>query len=445
MIYDTPSGRELVKSSEPTQALETLLIEASRDLVVPGKRRGRPQRLSSCFLFLGILICMLRGWNSQLDLWRLLSFSGVGTLPPVRVSDQAIYKRLAQNTHAHFRAFFEQMSAWLCERMNLRTDLSLAPFATDVFALDESTLDPRKRWIAELRQVPIGDRRLLAGRIGALFDVRRQQWKRIDVFNTVADCRRAAFDLISGIPAGALILFDRGYNGFEWFDELTTRRLWWIGRVKKNMSYKVLHVISDRNGIVDALVQVGAFRADQARYTARLVRYWYRGQWYEYLTNVTDARQLSVAQIARLYDRRWDIECAFRLLKDYLGLKWLWSAKWEVIQVQIWATALLAQFFHAYQMHIADKADIDVFDVSLELLVRHVPRWLAEGYDPIEVILSQGRAMKMIRPSTRSRRELFHVPVEELCDPPDDLPRERKSRYAHKAAGNFPRKKKQES
>lgn len=436
------TSQALVKSSETSQALEALLLQSSSVPMIVGNKRGRPQKLSSQFLCLGVLICLVRGWQSQLEVWRLIRFTGLGAFAPVLVSDQAVYKRLAQHSSALLQTFFQQMSAWLCEHLALLEDRSLAPFASMVVALDESILDPKKRWVAALRGLPKGDRGLLAGRIAALFNVRLQQWIRIDVLEAVTDCKVHARAMLSSLPAHALVLFDRGYNAFEWFDDLTSLQLYWIGRVKKNMSYRVLHVYYEGNGIVDRLIQIGAYRSDRARYTARLVSYHAAGKRFEYLTNVTDPQQLSVAMIVRLYARRWDIECAFRTLKDHLGLKWLWSAKWEVIQVQIWATAILAQVFQAYQVQIAAQAEVDVFDVSLELLVRHVPQFLAQGKDPIRAIVEQGRAMNIIRPSTRRRPEVFVVPVDELRAPPADLVWEREPRYDRRPAGNLSRKAK---
>src|SRR5207249_1094145 len=161
-----------------------------------------------------------------------------------------------------------------------------------------------------------------------------------------------------------------------------------------------------------------ASRTGLARFPVRLVSYWHAGQRRSYLTNVADPHLLSVSMIARLYARRWDIELAFRTLKDHLGLKWLWSASWEVICVQIWATACLAQLFTAYQVQIAAQADVDVFDVSLALLIRHIPRLLAQGRDPVRTIGNDGRAMKIIRPSTRTRPHVPAIPVEALRMPP---------------------------
>src|SRR5579859_1371995 len=150
---------------------------------------------------------------------------------------------------------------------------------------------------------------------------------------------------------------------------------------------------------------MGASSSNRARYAVRLIRYRHRGLWYSYLTNVLDPLQLPAAEVVRLYARRWDIELAFRLLKDHLCLNLIWSAKWEVIGAQIWACLTLAQLFHALQMQAAQQADVDPFEISMPLLVRHVPRWLSCGLSPLEQILEHGHDMGLIRPSTRLDRK----------------------------------------
>jgi hypothetical protein len=179
-----------------------------------------------------------------------------------------------------------------------------------------------------LQGVPAGDPALLAGRLCGLFDVRRQQWKRIDFLpNALSHCQVKALEMLDQVRAGALLLFDLGYFNFEWFDDLTKRGVWWVSRVKNKCSWTVEHVLVDRDGYGEALIFLGAYRTDQTAYLMRLIRFRYRGQWYSYITNVLDPNQLSGAQIVRLYARRWDIELAFRLLKDHLNLRFLWSGK----------------------------------------------------------------------------------------------------------------------
>jgi hypothetical protein len=283
----------------------------------------------------------------------------MGPFVPVLVGDQAVYNRLARGGAGAMRAFFEQISRWRGEQGEGWDERRLAPWASQVLALDESTLDAVARWLPQLRQVLPGDPRRLSGRISAVFDVRRQQWVRVEVWQeAVANCKQQARLLIEGLQAGTLLLFDRGYLSFAWFDELTQQRLWWISRYANHASYQVRHVLYQGDGVLDAIVWLGRYRADRAKYPVRLVQFYHRGQLHRYLTNVLDPTQLSLAELARLYARRWDIELAFGVLKEHLQLSQLWSAKWEVVQVQVWAGLCLAQLFHGLQMHLAAQEGV---------------------------------------------------------------------------------------
>ncbi len=163
---------------------------------------------------------------------------------------------------------------------------------------------------------------------------------------------------------------------FPWFDTLTEQGLWWISRYANEVSYQVRHILYQGDGVLDAIVYLGRHRADQAKYAVRLVQFYHQGHWHRYLTNVLDPQQLSLAEIVRLYGRRWDIELAFGVLKEHLAVSQLWSAKWSVIQVQIWAALLLAQLFHGMQMQLAVTEGVEPFDVSIDLLIEVVPQLL---------------------------------------------------------------------
>jgi hypothetical protein len=400
------------------QQVLDVLQESCRVLQQPSPRRGRPAQVSWGRLCMGMVLGVLQGWGAQLDLWRWVSFESWGPFAPVRVSDQAIYNRL-ERAEKHMRWLFEQASAWLRTLVDPWQDRRLAPFACEVLALDESTLDQVGRWLPWLRAIPSGKSELLAGRIAALFDIRRQQWVRVEIFEKAkANCKDAALQMLAGLQAGTLLLFDRGYLGFALFDALTQQGLWWISRYANHVSYQIVHICYQSDGVLDAVVSLGKYRADQARYPVRLLTFWYRGKHYRYLTNVLDPQVLPLADVARLYARRWDIELAFRLLKDFLKLNQLWSAKWPVIQLQVWACLLVAQVSHALQVQIAAQAGVEVFDVSLDLLVRLTPQWLQRGIGPQEHVVRFGRDLGLIRPSTRHQVEVPWIDPAWVIPPP---------------------------
>ena len=59
--------------------------------------RGRPARLSLLHLCLGLILTMLHGLHSQLDVWRRLRQESIGPFAALGAyCDQAFYNRLAQ-------------------------------------------------------------------------------------------------------------------------------------------------------------------------------------------------------------------------------------------------------------------------------------------------------------------------------------------------------------
>jgi Transposase DDE domain len=434
------SQRQLPIPSQ--QQLVSYMTRQTQMVVSAVRGRGRPATLTALHLSLAIVLSGLDGFGSQLALWRRICLEPMGPFAPVWVGDQAVYNRLERAAGA-MRAFFEQVSDWMGGQLVGLEERSLAPWATQVLALDESTLDAVGRWLPELRRVLPGDARLLAGRISALFDVRRQHWVRVELWQeAVANCKQQARLLLEGLQAGTLLLFDRGYLSFGWFDELTQRRLWWITRYANHASYQVRHILYQGDGVLDAIVWLGRYRADRAKYPVRLVQFYHRGHLHRYLTNVLDPSQLSLADLARLYARRWDIELAFCVLKEHLHLSQLWSAKWEVVQVQVWAGLCLAQLFHGLQVHLAAQEGVDPFDVSLEVLVDLVPRLLLSGIAPLPSLGRVGRAVGLIRPSTRIQVQVPFVDATWITPAPPEALRPRASaRYAQRNCARGPRPK----
>jgi hypothetical protein len=126
------------------------------------------------------------------------------------------------------------------------------------------------------------------------------------------------------------------------------------------------------------------------------------------------------------------MELAFLLLKEHLHLALLWSAKPVVIQQQVWAALIVSQVIHAFQFEIAARAACDPFEVSLALVVEYFPRLAADGHDPLQVFVQEGRRLRFIRPSTRTKIVAPLIPPDQLASLPPGLVLEREPRYAGK-------------
>lgn len=370
----------------------------------PAHKRGQPRILPSMALWAGMLVCVVRGFSSQLELWRLLSGQGLWDYPRYGVSDDAVYKRLKNAKQETVQKVFEHVSMLLSQRLE-KPIQKLASFALEVFVLDEMALDAVKKRLPSLRD-SLG--KVLPGNLRALFDVRRQLWSKV-IFEENADQNEkvGARSMLEWIPKGSLILADLGYFAFAWFDELSQKGYFWVSRWRNKTSYSLIHTLYQSQGVLDAVIWLGAYRADQAAYAVRLIEFSYKGVVHRYLTNVLDPQMLSIQEIANLYARRWDIEMMFNLVKTHLKLHILWSSHTNVVVHQVFAVFTIAQVILALRSEIATRVKADVFEVSLDLLIRWFPRFAASGLDPIQTLVERGRQMRIIRPASRLK---FHAP-----------------------------------
>lgn len=427
----------LSRQAEPQEDVvvfhaKTLLKQLSHEMIHPPQKpgRGRPPEVSSLLLALSVLWCFLQGHFRQLAVWRLIYTEGQGPFAPVQVDDQTIYRALADRGTSVMKELFELTTQRLSQRLEAYRETDLASFTTAIYAIDESILDKMPCWLAALRQIKNGSKDLLAGRIAAVFDVRLQLWLRVDLLpEAKPHCMQHARQLLQDLPKGALLLFDLGYKGFQWFDDVQRAGFWYITRLDSRYTFERTHTFIQREDCEDFLVFLGSNRSDHAEFVTRIVRIRHAGIWFSYLTNVIDPWLLPAGDIARLYARRWDIEMGFRIVKDYLHMKTLWSAKWSVIQVQIWATFLLAQLLQATRIELARALEVPVFDLSLPLLSEYLPLWQQEGKDVVKHLRAVGREIKIIRPSTRYQIEEPDVPLSALQPMPPDLPLRREPRY----------------
>lgn len=421
--------------TELLQTIETFLKPIVAGLVPAPERTGpgRPRVLPAVALWAGVLVAVARGFSAQLDLWRLLADSGLWDFPRYAVSDDAVYQRLKDAPRETFQGLFHQVTAVLRgpTRPVTNTLGRLAAWASGVYALDGMSLDAVSKRLPALRARP--ETAILPGKVAAVFDVRAQLWQTVDfIEDAQQNDKVAARGLLAGLPSGSLILADLGYFAFAWFDDLTRLGYFWISRLRAKTSYKIIHVFYQREGVLEALVWLGAYRADQAAQAVRLVQFTRGGKTWSYLTNVLDPRQLSLHDIAHLYARRWDIERMFNLVKTHLHLHFLWSSHLAVVLHQVYAVFTVAQIVLGLRAEIATRAQAEIEEVSLDLMLRWIPRFAQSGQDPIQVIVERGRHAKLIRPVQRKPYDLPDLDPAAYLPVPDHLLLSRPARYAGK-------------
>jgi hypothetical protein len=434
----TPASPPDPLADELESALRTLLADFPEAQPPRPRPPGRPPVIPAAMLWLGFLLCVLRGFAAQRALWRLLAFHGFWGHPPQVVTEQAIYDRLARAPVTALAEVFARVTALVRARGATVNDLPYARFATEVVALDHCTLDALLRKLELLRELPRGDPALLPGRLATLFDLRRQLFYRVDLETDAQRNVKWEVDrLLEGLPPGTLVLFDLGYFAFRWFDLLTQRSLYFVSRLREKTSWVVVQVLYEGTvaGVTlrESLVYLGAYRADRAGEPVRLIELTRGDRTWRYVTNVLDPPLLPAAHVVALYARRWDIEQSFNLLKTHLKLYLLWSGHANVVGLQVYATLIIAQVVLAFRNDLAQRTGAELREISLPLLLECLPQLVANGRDPLHELTLHGRRMKIIRPF---RGREYGVP-----EPPPEAyarverPPPRPARYAGKDGG----------
>jgi hypothetical protein len=191
MTDHTASTQEVRETSAADQILtfsqELLRPQPTETESEPAiRKRGRPRELSSDHLWLALLVAILRGFTGVASVWRLLTWTGIGSFPLLDFTRDGVRKRLLKGDLGSLQDLLTRVSAALLPWTTRFQDDQLAPFATDVLALDQSTLDAVRRGCEDVRDEAKENPRLLVGKLTGFFDIRRQQWVRLlfreDVF-----------------------------------------------------------------------------------------------------------------------------------------------------------------------------------------------------------------------------------------------------------------------
>ncbi len=142
---------------------------------------------------------------------------------------------------------------------------------------------------------------------------------------------------------GTTVVFDRGYNEWNWMDQLNKNKVFFVTRAKKNLHFKVVQsqaVDRTRGHVCDQIVYVK--RGGKHPYQGKLRRISYydpdTGKKLVFMTNRFD---LATQTICDLYKSRWDVELFFKTMKQQLRIKKFLGTSANAVKAQI-IVALIA-------------------------------------------------------------------------------------------------------
>lgn len=149
------------------------------------------------------------------------------------------------------------------------------------------------------------------------------------------------------LPAGSVLVFDKGYRDYSTYNRFNDDKITWVTRHRDHSVYRVLErrSVSDeqRNkGIrADTYIELGhSHQKDAIKVRARMVEY------EDPLTHktfyfITNNRKLSPLSVANYYKNRWQIETFFKRIKQNYPLRYFLGDNENAIKIQIWC-ALIA-------------------------------------------------------------------------------------------------------
>jgi putative transposase len=151
------------------------------------------------------------------------------------------------------------------------------------------------------------------------------------------------------LPKGSIIVFDRGYTDYSFYNALNSKGIWFVTRQKRNATHRVIARRSVRKttGLTsDQTVQIIGSKADQCPTPLRRIGYRdpETGKHYTFLTNNF---KLSAKTIADIYKARWQIEMFFKWIKQNLKIKTFIGTSKNAVMTQIWI-ALCAYLILSY-------------------------------------------------------------------------------------------------
>ena len=150
---------------------------------------------------------------------------------------------------------------------------------------------------------------------------------------------------------GTILVFDRGYLDFAWFNQLTDTGVWFVTRMKEHIAYEVvkrLDIPSQGGVIADEQIVLRSAQSS-AKYAPEqpLRRVEVELPDGERLVFLTNHLGLGPTTIARIYKDRWQIELFFKALKQNLRVKTFVGTSANALHIQIW-TALIALLLLKY-------------------------------------------------------------------------------------------------
>ncbi len=146
------------------------------------------------------------------------------------------------------------------------------------------------------------------------------------------------------LEEGSFIALDRAYINYKEFERLTSEGVYYVCKMKKNLTYKTLSdkMTVNSNGQVILREKEILFDKKEVAHKSRIVEYWHEDEKgkLSHAALLTNNFDLETEDVIEIYRRRWQIETLFKQLKQNFPLKYFYGDSINAIQSQIWVTLI---------------------------------------------------------------------------------------------------------
>jgi putative transposase len=144
---------------------------------------------------------------------------------------------------------------------------------------------------------------------------------------------------VLAFPTGSIVVFDRGYTDYAWYNQLTQKGIFFVTRLKRNAQYRIVkrQKVASHQGLrSDQIIEFTGLQAHQ-HCPIRLRRIgYYDGETGKHYVFLTNHFALSAKTIADVYKQRWQIELFFKWIKQNLKIKTFLGTSKNAVMTQIW-------------------------------------------------------------------------------------------------------------
>lgn len=148
----------------------------------------------------------------------------------------------------------------------------------------------------------------------------------------------------------SVLVVDRAYADYNWFNNLDSNDVKFIIRIKKNVQYRIEkelptnlkhpHIVSDQ-----IIRLTGHYVSKKYPKCLRLIKV-YDLEKDLYLEIITNNLSWTANTVSELYRARWDIEVFFRYLKQSFKLKSFVGTNPNAVRIQMWTSLITILLFN---------------------------------------------------------------------------------------------------